>query len=112
MKDKFITLTKFADKNDIVLNTVRTVIKSGRITSVKISGTGRVIRIDPVEGLHQYKDNTDPGQAIKSAMKGIGDEIIQPLEGTVINYQVKRAKREQFSAKTAELEYLKMAGAN
>jgi len=62
--------------------------------------------------LQQFHDNTDPGQSIKSIMKVKGESgIISPiLDGTVIYYQVERAKREQFSAKTAELKYLKMAG--
>lgn len=112
MKQKFITLTKFAEQNGIVLNTVCTAIKSGRITSVQFSATWRAIGINPVEGLQQFHDNTDPGQSIKSIMKVKGESgIISPiLDGTVIYYQVERAKREQFSAKTAELKYLKMAG--
>ncbi len=105
---KFINVTEFSKITGVNRGTVRSAIKSGRITSVERSHAGRIIGINLEKGLSEYQGNTDPSQAMKTSKEKPTKTVLSGNK--IIDYQEERAKKEHFVAKTAELEYLKMAG--
>lgn len=108
MKVKYISISEFDRKNKIATSTISKAINSGRITAIKRGANGRVSGIDSKKALQEFKIRTDQSQAIKT--KKNNPLKTKDRSGKVIVFQDERARREQFSAKTAELEYLKMAG--
>jgi hypothetical protein len=103
-KPKYITIAEFCRVNQLNKDTVRKAIKEARITSVKCNKVGRVVGMQNDKCLAEYKANTDRSQAIKTKIPKAVE-----LEGEVIDYMAERAKREQYMAKTAELEYMEKA---
>lgn len=125
----FVSLREFARQRGVTLAAVQKAIESGRVTAVRRSENGRLRGIDLIAGTEQWNARTDPAQAARSetvlgAPAGPSAEL--PLEGAPPahegasgsaksgdekdDYYRHRARKEEFAAHQAELDYLKAIG--
>lgn len=125
----WISLREFARRREVALGAVQKAISSGRVTAVRRNGNGRLIAIDFRAATMEWNMNTDPDQAARASkslekaresMRALGSATSAPPADDAVHlaveskdqfgYLAARAKREQFQAKQAELEYLKAIG--
>lgn len=128
----FVSLREFARQRGVRLAAVQKAIESGRVTAVRRSESGRLTGIDLIAGTEQWNARTDPTQAARSntvlgAPAGASAEL--PLEAGLPaaaspdvstaapkpgdekdDYYRHRARKEEFAAHQAELDYMKAIG--
>lgn len=136
--EEWISLREFARRREVTLGAVQKAIESGRVTSVRRSQAGRLTAIEFNAASTQWNRNTDPDQAGRAgqtpgavntpasaaAGPGGGDNAAgreppgpsqeRPAAAAQDNdefgYLGHRAKREEFQAKRAELDYHERVG--
>lgn len=129
--ENWVSLREFARMRGVSLGAVQKAIESGRVTAVRRSIEGRLKAIDAVAATAQWNGNTDPDQAGRAGAP-IGVELdlpLQPKTGADVQtaadyhddlpagvgsndqrYLAARARKQEFEAHQAELDYLKALG--
>lgn len=129
--EQWMSLRAYARRREVRLSAVQKAINSGRVTAVRRKGE-RVVSIDAIAADAQWLAHTDPVESAKTtdtlhARPGAAPAGELPLErpaerraedpappagdaGKDFGYLEARAKREQFQAKQAELDYLEAIG--
>lgn len=143
MVENWIALREFARMRGVTLGAVQKAISSGRVKSVRRSGTGRLVAIELHAATREWNGNTDLDQATRAGAPvlfrpdGIGAPTApesradsgenqgvlpgndaysqasarnQGGSGDDERYLAARAKKQEFEAQQAELDYLEALG--
>lgn len=107
-KDERVTIAQFAAIRGVTVQAVRKAIKDCRISGY--TGSDGVVRLNKNEALRQWEENTNQANDRSVPQDDDEDGEDQAEAKKAVNYHQSRAIRERYSAKTAKLEYRKLAG--
>lgn len=137
--EEWVSLREFSRRRGVALAAVQKAIDSGRVTAVRRDENGRLKGIEVNQATAQWDAKTDPVQAARTGQvlgtpitTSAGELLLSPPPGgqpesrpesqpdsgargeddqdDPTGYYEHRAKREEFNAKKAELDYLLAVG--